>query len=104
MGLIKQNYEFKGFPPAPAYARVQINTERKEAIFYIGSNRENAFTQPAEKIKLYGVPFTHVGNPFKEAYEFAKGQRLEIVYDQETGEEKEVMVNQPFHDWQNDII
>lgn len=104
MGLVKTNYSFKGYTLPTAYARVQVNTEKREATFFIGANRDLAFKEPIEKIKIYDIPFSHEKNPLVEAYEFAKGQREEYVYNQATGEEELVMVNQPFHDWQNDII
>ena len=104
MGLVKNDYQFKGYILHQAYARVQVNTERKEATFYIGEDRETAFTQPIEKVKLGGVPFTHKENPFTEAYAFAKGQYKEVQFDEESGEIKVVELNRPFFGWEDDII
>ena len=103
MGLIKQNYNFKGYTLPTAYARVQINTERKEATFYIGASRDTAFGEPIEKVKVYGVPFTHKVSPLIEAYEFAKGSYKEVQFNEEKGEYETVELKRPFYDWLDDI-
>ena len=104
MGLIKYGYQFKGYNLPTAYARVQVNTETNEAIFYIGANRETVFSQPIEKIKISGVPFTHKVSPFVEAYEFAKGTYKEVQFNEETNKHEIVEIKRPFFDWLNDIV
>ena len=104
MGLIKYNYEYKGYTLPMAYARVQVNTEKNEATFYIGANRDMAFTNPIEKIQIRNVTFTHKENPLKEAYSFAKSSYKEVQTNNETGIVERVEIKRPFFDWFDDIV
>jgi hypothetical protein len=99
MGLIKKDYQYKGYTLSTAYARAQVDTEDKKVVFYIGANRDLAFVEPIEKITMYNVPFTHVRNPFEEAYEFGKGS-----YEEDQGDGEVIIVNRFFADWENDIV
>ena len=104
MGLIKYNYQYKGYTLPTAYARVQVNTEKREATFFIGANRDLAFKQPIEKIKVYGVHFSHDKNPLVEAYEFAKGTYKEPILNENTKKLELVEKQRYFFDWINDIV
>ena len=102
MGLIKYNYQYKGYTLPTAYARVQVNTETQEATFFIGASRDLAFKEPIEKIKIYGIPFSHERNPLVEAYEFAKGTYKSTEIN-EIGKYEIVEKRRYFFDWKDDI-
>lgn len=104
MGLIKYNYEHKGYTLPTAYARVQVNTEKNEATFYIGANRDLAFKSPIEKIKIYGIPFSHENNPLIEAYEFAKSTYKQREFNEQIGKYEIIEKKRYFNKWKDDIV
>lgn len=103
MGLIKNNYEFKGIVIPAAYAIAQVDTNRNTATFYVGANRESAIKQPIEVVKM-SCCFDRNENPFVTAYKLAKGQYEEVQFNEETGHYEKVTVNQPFYGWDDDIV
>ena len=98
MGLIKNNYQFKGYNLHTAYARVKVNTERNKAVFYIGASRDMAFNDPIDKVEIY-IPFTNTKDPRIEAYEYVKGQYEEMEWNEKTNKYEKVVKYRPFFDW-----
>lgn len=98
MGLIKKQLQYKGFTLTNAYARVQVNTEQNTATFFIGANRELAFSDPITKVTI-NVDFSHSENPLKEAYVASKKPIENVIYDRKTNKYITQTVNSFFQDW-----
>ena len=73
------------------------------ATFYIGKSRELIMKgQYYEKVKM-DINFNRNRNPFEQAYETAKGQRTEQRWNDEMGIKEDVIINQPFYGWEDEI-
>ena len=89
----------------PVVAKVQVDTLKGNATFSIGVSRDAIKNgNIIEKIKM-DIDFeeNRNQNPFEYAYKVAKGQRTEKRWNDEKGELEEVVVNQPFHGWEDEL-
>lgn len=86
-----------------AVAIAQVDTKMGNATFYIGKSRELIMKgQYYEKVKM-DIKFDRNRNPFEQAYEAVKGQKMEQRWNDEKGKMEDVLVNQPFYGW-GDLI
>ena len=104
--LKNQNYFDKNTGVTlPVVAKAQVDTVKGRAIFSIGRSREEIKKgNIIEKIKM-DIDFetNRNKNPFELAYETAKGQKLVLQPNEEKGIIEEVLVNQPFYGWEDEV-
>ena len=109
MGLKTTNYEVKNLgivlPEAHAIIKdLMVKGQNGYAIFAIQSSRENAEKVVAgdlsalEEVRV-DFDVNRDANDRATAYEKAKGQTVKLSVDM-----KEILVNEPFYGWQDDIV
>ena len=102
MGFKKKNHTVPeiGITLPEAYAAIKniyIEGERGNAEFVVQANRDNVFSlEPIERVY---VPFTvnRNENPYKTAYNAAKGTKTVSVRG------KEYVEHMPFYGWEDDV-
>lgn len=85
-------------------ALAHVNTDDKKATFLIGVSRE-AIEQGRviERVTIVDIPFTRDGNPYEQAYNYAKGQYVAYNWNTETKQKEEVLLPRPFYGWEDEI-
>ena len=108
MGFKKANHEVKklGIVLPEAYAiirKMQIDGENGYAEIVVQSTREN--TGKLTPIETVRVDFkvNRNENPFVTAYNAPKAQKTVKMFNTETRQVEDKLVNMPFHDWEDDI-
>ena len=87
----------------PVVAMAQVDTTMGYATFLIGVSRDAIKNgKIIDKVKM-SIDFDRNRNPFEQAYEVAKGQKLESRWNEELGKMEGVLVNQPFHGWVDEL-
>ena len=85
-------------------ALAHVDTKNGTATFLIGVNRQAiASGKIIDKVKI-DVDYNRNVNPFKQAYDTAKGQKTVRRWNTETGKAENVIVNQPFYGWADEIV
>ena len=109
MGFKKANYEVKklGIVLPEAYAiirKMQIDGEHGYAEIVVQSTREA--TEKLTPIETVRVDFkvNRNENPFVTAYNAAKAQKTVKMFNTETHQVEDKVVNMPFYDWTDDIV
>lgn len=108
MGFKKTNYEVKklGITLPEAYAiirNLKIDGENGYAEIVVQSTRETTkmFT-PFEVVRV-DFKVNRKENPFVTAYNAAKAQKTVKMFNTETHQAEDKVVNMPFYDWTDDI-
>jgi hypothetical protein len=108
MGFKKTNYEVKklGITLPEAYANIRnlkIDGENGYAEIVVQSTREaTGKLAPLETVRV-DFKVNSNENPFVTAYNTAKGQKTVKMFNTETHQVEDKVVNMPFYDWTDDI-
>lgn len=82
-------------------ALAQVDTSKNTAVFLVGTSREAIQNGYIISKSTLSVEYDRTKNPYEQAYETAKGQRVEQRWNTETHKMEDVLVNQPFYDWED---